>query len=130
MNVEQNAQRVFVDTKLTKEIFSNLLSNAIKYTPENGKITVVVKSDGHLLELSISDTGYGIPKEDQLKMFQKFYRAENVQRYVPEGTGLGLYVIKSIVEAMKGNITFESTENQGTTFTVKLPIGTKSVQMP
>ena len=74
--------------------------------------------------IKVSDTGYGIPKGDHDKIFTKIFRADNVREIDPSGTGLGLYIVKSIVEHSQGTIEFESEENKGTIFTVSLPIQT------
>ena len=105
-------------------VIQNLLSNAIKYTPEGGKIEISLSVDEKKnLILKVSDTGYGIPKNQQDKIFTKLFRADNVIGKDTEGTGLGLYIAKSIVEQAGGKIWFESKENIGTTFYVSLVIG-------
>jgi len=111
-----------VDIKLTRMIFQNLLSNAVKYTPEGGKITLTIKKQDPNMLISVADTGYGIPKNQQSHIFSKLFRADNVMAKDTEGTGLGLYIIKSIVESSGGKIWFESEENKGTTFFVNLPL--------
>lgn len=113
---------VETDQGKLKRIIINLLSNSIKYTPSQGKIRLVVeKSDEHLT-VSVSDSGVGIPEEDQPKVFDKFFRGKNVIKLSPDGTGLGLFIAKSLVEAMGGEIGFSSEEGKGTTFYVKLPL--------
>lgn len=112
------------DPKLLRIVFQNLLSNAAKYTPEGGRIGLHVLLDDekqHIL-LKVSDTGWGIPKEQREKIFSKLFRADNVKSMDTEGTGLGLYIVKSIVEQAGGTIWFESEMNKGTTFTVTLPL--------
>lgn len=111
------------DAKLIEMIIQNLLSNAIKYTPKKGKITISISQDKQKksLLITISDTGYGIPKNEQAKIFSKLFRAENVKNK-EQGTGLGLYIIKSIVDRMDGKIWFESKEAKGTTFYVSIPM--------
>lgn len=104
-------------------VIQNLLSNAIKYTPEGGKVEAsidLVKGNGIIFK--VSDTGYGIPTDQQNKIFTKLFRADNVVGKDTEGTGLGLYIAKSIVEQSGGKIWFESSENKGTTFYVTLPL--------
>lgn len=113
---------VSVDPRLVGAIFRNLLSNAVKYTPEGGKITFKIAKTERNVLITVSDTGFGIPKLQQPKMFAKFFRAENVRRKEIEGTGLGLYLVKSILESAGGNITFVSEENRGTTFTITIPL--------
>ncbi len=114
---------VEVDPKLLRMVIQNLLSNAVKYTPEGGKVELAVsliQGDGLLLKMV--DTGYGIPKYQQERIFTKLFRADNVVGKDTEGTGLGLYIAKSIVEQSGGKIWFESSENKGTTFFVTLPL--------
>jgi two-component system sensor histidine kinase VicK len=104
-------------------VFQNLLSNAVKYTPEGGEIRMTLAFDGGKRNVlfEISDTGYGIPKRQQGKIYTKFFRADNVKAKDTEGTGLGLYLAKSIVEHLGGKIWFVSGEDEGTTFFVALP---------
>jgi PAS domain S-box-containing protein len=116
-----------VDPKLLRMIFQNLLSNAVKYTPVNGKIEFTVSFDSKNIKIKMADTGYGIPKNQQGKIFTKLFRADNVRDKDTDGTGLGLYIAKSIVENSGGKIWFESedskaSESPGTTFYVTLPI--------
>ncbi len=129
--------KINIDPKLIRIVFQNLLSNAVKYTPENGTITlkILLSNDNNQVLISVSDTGYGIPKNQQYKMFTKFFRADNVQEKDTDGTGLGLYITKSIIEHSDGKIWFESEENKGTTFYVSLPLigmkkkeGTKRIE--
>ena len=117
-----NIPAVHVDPKLLRMVIQNLLINAIKYTPDAGKITTsIFLDDENSVLLKISDTGYGIPENKQYKIFTKLFRADNVIGKDTEGTGLGLYIVKSIVEQARGKIWFESNENIGTTFYVSLP---------
>lgn len=104
-------------------VLQNLLSNAIKYTPEGGKVVISFSlDDTKNVILKISDTGYGIPKNQQNKIFTKLFRADNVIGKDTEGTGLGLYIARSIVEQAGGKLWFESNENKGTTFYATLPL--------
>lgn len=111
-----------VDPKLMRMIIENLASNAIKYTPEGGKITLELKKTPKHLKLTVTDSGYGIPKAQRSRVFGKLFRADNVKSHDTEGTGLGLYLIKSIIDYTGGKIWFDSVENQGTTFYVELPL--------
>jgi PAS domain S-box-containing protein len=113
-----------VDPKLIRMVIQNLLSNSVKYTPERGKISILLALDDKKnVIIKMSDTGYGIPKSQQDKIFTKLFRADNVVGKDTEGTGLGLYIAKSIVDQAGGSLWFESEENKGTTFHVLLPIG-------
>ena len=110
------------DPKLVRIILQNLLSNAVKYTPEKGRIRLGITREGkHLICITVADTGYGIPRTQKSRIFSKLFRADNVMEKDTEGTGLGLYIVKSIVETTGGSIRFTSTENKGTTFYVTLP---------
>ncbi|MFH1597440.1 MAG: PAS domain-containing sensor histidine kinase [Patescibacteria group bacterium] len=119
---DSSLPQINVDVRLTRMIFQNLLSNAVKYTPEGGKVTLTIKKEDPNVLIKVADTGYGIPKNQYSRMFQKLFRADNVMAKDTEGTGLGLYIIKSIVESAKGKIWFESEEDKGTTFYVNLPL--------
>ncbi len=112
-----------VDPKLIRIVFQNLLSNAVKYTPEEGKVNLSVLVEESELVISVVDTGYGIPKDQQDKIFGKLFRADNVREKDTTGTGLGLYLVKSIVDHSGGSVEFTSEEDKGTTFVVRLPIG-------
>lgn len=110
------------DLKLFKEIVSNLLTNAIKYTPNKGKVTLEVKKDKKVYTIEVRDTGYGIPKDQQEKIFTKFFRADNILNREPDGNGIGLYLVKELAQLLGGTVAFQSTLNKGTTFTVSLPL--------
>lgn len=117
-----SAPIVDMDPQLIRIIFQNLLSNAVKYTPNKGKITIGINEQNQEIVINIADNGYGIPMELQGKVFSKFFRADNIKNKIPEGTGLGLYIIKSIVDNSGGKIWFESEENKGTTFYISYPL--------
>ncbi len=106
------------------QVFSNLLDNAINYSPSSSKIYLEAIKQNNFVVVSVRDTGFGIPKNQQDKIFERFFRADNVAKNIA-GSGLGLYMTKNIVEGHKGKIWFESKENKGTTFFVKLPITQK-----
>jgi PAS domain S-box-containing protein len=112
-----------LDPKLVRRILMNLLSNAIKYSPENTDIHIKIKECNQFISLEVQNKGIGIPEEEQDKLFERFFRAKNVQDI--EGTGLGLHIIKQFVDLMSGTIDFKSKTNKGATFLVKLPIPSK-----
>ena len=120
---EKNIPSIQADPKLLRMVMQNLLSNAVKYTSEGGKVDISLSLDKgrENIKIQISDTGYGIPKNQQDKIFTKLFRADNVRDKDTGGTGLGLYIVKSVVENFGGKIWFESQENKGTTFFVTLP---------
>lgn len=149
---EKNIPQIQADPKFLRMVFQNLLSNAVKYTPEKGTINFGLrlvkrgesvdkqKASEDSLAIVVSDNGYGIPKNQQDKIFTKLFRADNVREKDTEGTGLGLYVVKAIIDQAGGKIWFsspgaapaggqgsalggESSKNPGTTFYVTLPLG-------
>ena len=111
---------VEVDAIQITQVLGNLLNNAVNYSGVGSKIDIKVEAFDKKVKIAIKDQGLGIPKSQQEKMFSKFFRADNVSRTIP-GSGLGLYVAKSIIENHQGKIWFESEENKGTTFFVELP---------
>lgn len=109
------------DALIVKEVVTNLISNSIKYTPENGKVNIVVKPKKNEIQVEISDNGWGIPLQAQDKVFSKFFRGPNVIKRETSGTGLGLYLVKGLIENLQGKIWFKSEEGRGTTFYFSLP---------
>lgn len=110
------------DLNLARIILQNLLTNAIKYNTEKGTLTITITTKGKKLLISIADTGFGIPKKQHDNIFRKLFRADNVLEKDVDGNGLGLYLVKNIVDTVKGKIWFTSTANKGTTFFVELPL--------
>ena len=109
------------DVRAFQEILQNLLDNAVRYTPSGGSIRVKAGVEGSELLLSVSDTGIGIPKADQDRIFERFYRADAARSRESGGTGLGLSIVRHLVEAHGGRIRVESEVGQGSTFFVYLP---------
>ncbi len=120
-NIDSSADNVLGNQFSIEEMVTNLLLNSIKYTPANGTIDVSAASDENFVLVTISDTGIGIPKEEQAQIFDEFFRATNAKRAERDGTGLGLSIVKYIVERHGGQIQVESQEGCGTTFKLTLP---------
>jgi len=110
------------DPRLLRIILQNLISNAVKYTPEKGSIVIEISKKDLDILVKVKDTGYGIPKTQQSKIFNKLFRADNILAKDCDGTGLGLYIVKAVVEQSGGKIWFESEENKGTTFFTTIPL--------
>ncbi len=104
------------------QIIQNFLTNAIRYSPEKGVIEVIIEKKDEWIEYSVKDSGIGIPENQKDKIFEKFFRADNALKAVPEGSGLGLSLVKSLVEGWKGKIWFDSVEGKGTTFHITIPV--------
>lgn len=116
-----------IDERLSGEAVLNYLTNAIRYTPKGGHVFLDMAVKGKYIVISVTDTGYGIPDKDKKFIFGKFYRASNVANKEPHGTGLGLYIVKSVIELMGGTVGFTSEEGKGSSFWLALPrVGVKA----
>jgi len=121
-NPEKPLPKVSIDVEKIKLAIQNFLDNALKYTPVGGEVFVSLKNIKKEIQLGVRDTGVGIPKNQQERMFNKFFRAANVLGIDTEGSGLGLFITKNIIEAHDGKIWFESEEGKGATFYFSLPV--------
>ena len=116
---------VILDQDRLADVITNLVSNSIKYNKKQGFVRIVVKRVQESLEIRVEDNGIGIPKKEQEKIFSRFFRAGNAVRSDTEGSGLGLLVVKSYVESWGGKIWFSSEENNGSVFTILIPLNPK-----
>jgi PAS domain S-box-containing protein len=119
---EAGAPAVRITKKDGEIILENLILNAIKYSPKGSTVTITIEPKGKGTSFSVADHGCGIPEAERKNMFSKFFRASNGRTLDPNGSGLGLYITKSIVSHFGGSINYKSTLNQGTTFYVTLPV--------
>ncbi len=111
-----------LDKKRFREVIENLMSNAVKYSRPDSEVKTTLSVLKDSVQIEVSDQGIGIPEKDKSNIFSKFFRADNALKSETEGTGLGLFVVKSFVENLGGTVWFESVENKGTTFFIKLPL--------
>ncbi|HET7528601.1 MAG TPA: HAMP domain-containing sensor histidine kinase, partial [Candidatus Saccharimonadales bacterium] len=110
------------ETKI-RQVVMNFLDNAIYYTPAGGSISVALEATSHTINYTVTDTGLGVPKQEQHHLFSKFYRAGNARKMRPDGTGLGLFMAKKVITAQGGAIIFKSEEGKGSTFGFSFPRG-------
>lgn len=122
LTVSGTAGPVLADRQLLRQAILNLMANAIKYTPDGGRVEVLVEVTASEVQLHVRDTGIGIPEGAQPRLFQKFYRADNAHVIDTEGSGLGLYLVRLIAEHSQGRVTCRSIEGEGSTFTLSLPL--------
>ena len=114
--------QVYVDPDKIRQVMQNLIENSIKYTIKDGFIKINMKKKENFMEISVRDTGIGIPKDQQKNIFTRFFRGKNAVAMETDGTGLGLFIVKNLVEKHGGKVWFESEENKGSTFYFTLPV--------
>lgn len=131
ISLETNAQEIVmpVDKEEIEIVFNNLISNAVKYNRDNGKVTVAVSDKKDEVEIAVSDTGIGMTKEEMSRLFGEFVRIKNDKTKNILGSGLGLTIMRKIAALYNGNISVESTPDEGTTFTVTIPKGTHPTEV-
>jgi signal transduction histidine kinase len=120
---------VFGDPEKLRIVIDNLFNNSIKYVTNHGKIEIKLVRKGDFMVFSIKDNGVGIPLEQHGRVFDKFFRSDNVVKYQTEGTGLGLYISKNIIEQLKGKIWFDSVEGLGSIFSFSVPVNKKNKKL-
>ncbi|MEK7087029.1 MAG: ATP-binding protein, partial [Patescibacteria group bacterium] len=119
-----------IDPQRLGMALANLIENAIKYNVKNGEVTVSVEElkDRPFLKINVSDTGVGVPKEEINKLFTKFYRGENITQVEPNGSGLGLFIAKNIIQNHGGEIGVQSVPGRGSTFYFTLPLKSETAR--
>ncbi len=118
----KNFPVVQLDETKTRQVMMNFIDNSIFYTPKNGKIDIVLQQTDKEIIFSVTDTGIGVPKNVQHRLFTKFFRAENARNARPDGTGLGLFMGQKIIDSQGGKVIFNSIEHQGSTFGFRFPL--------
>ncbi|MFA7706006.1 MAG: ATP-binding protein, partial [Candidatus Omnitrophota bacterium] len=119
-NIPDDSRNALADRSQIERVFINLVGNALKFTPENGKISINAHRSGKIIQIDVSDTGFGIPEDAQGKLFQEFFRVENAINQEVKGTGLGLALVRHIIEAHQGRIWVKSKLSEGSTFSFTL----------
>lgn len=132
LQVEQDVPSIWASTEQIKSLWTNLVSNAIKYTPDSGKISIKLENSEGAVSGTVTDSGIGIPAEDQERLFREFFRAKNAKIQGIPGTGLGLAIVKKILDGLEGTITVTSQPGAGTCFqfTIPLPETGRSIAFP
>lgn len=123
LNFDKNLPKILTDPNKIKLVIKNLINNAILYNKESGKIIIDIKRKNSKIYWQIKDTGIGISKEQQEKLFQKFFRLNNKMRYQTKGLGLGLFISKNFIKFLGGKIGFKSVKDKGSMFWFTIPIG-------
>ena len=124
VDVEPTLDEIVADERKVKQILLNLLTNAVKFTPDGGRVDVIARRIGDVLEISVRDTGIGIATADQEAVFEAFRQVGRHYTNKQEGTGLGLTLTRRFVELHGGSIRLQSTPGKGSTFTFTLPCRT------
>jgi len=119
---EETFPSIIIDKMKIRQVIDNLIANAIKYNKPNGSISITVAQNDKTMVITIADTGIGIPEKDLIRLFTKFFRANNAVLNETSGSGLGLYVAKKYIESWGGKISLNSQENIGTSVTITMPI--------
>ena len=125
--LQERTKDVFIDAdyEAIRTIVNNLISNALHYTPERGRVTVILSQTDRLATIEVADTGIGISAEHQSRIFERFYRVDKARSRDMGGTGLGLAIVKHLAQAFDGNVELTSTEGQGSTFSIHFPLSQK-----
>lgn len=120
--MDKKIPEINIDEDLIRHVYTNVISNAVRYSKKNGKIMIKVYISKNYVMTEVKDNGIGVPKGEQKRVFDKFFRASNALKKETDGNGLGLYLSKTIVESSGGKIGFRSSEGKGSTFWFSLPI--------
>jgi signal transduction histidine kinase len=122
IQTEKNLPKLKADPQKIRSAFQNLIENAIRYSKKKGTVKIKIGKEKENFKVVIEDDGIGIPKLEQPNIFKKFFRAQNALRSDPEGSGLGLFIVRNIIKRHGGKISFESEENKGAKFTFTIPL--------
>jgi two-component system phosphate regulon sensor histidine kinase PhoR len=122
VQAEKDVPAVAGDENQLRQVISNLVDNAIKYSPQGGDVELRLNRNGQFARIEVADSGLGIPRDEHDRIFEKFYRLDPALTRGVNGTGLGLYISKELVERMNGRISVDSEPGRGSTFVVEVPL--------
>ncbi len=122
VDVDQDMGTMLGDATQLDRVIINLLTNAIKFTPDGGRVSLAAQREEEVVSIRVEDTGIGIPLDEQPRVFERFFRSSSAQELAVPGTGLGLSITKKVIEAHRGQISFDSSPGQGTQVVVRLPV--------
>ncbi|MCK4828924.1 ATP-binding protein, partial [bacterium] len=121
IDIPKNMPDIFVDETRIKQVLLNLIDNAIKYNHLNGEISIFAQEVNNFIKIDLADTGIGIPNKDLPRLFERFYRVDKARSRELGGTGLGLSIVKHIIQSHDGEVSVQSVEGQGSTFSFTIP---------
>ena len=130
LEADLQPMEITADATRISQVLINLLTNAIRYNRDGGSVQVSLKTDGKYAQLTVTDTGVGIPPEHQPHVFERFYRVDKARSREVGGSGLGLAICKNIIDAHGGTITLQSSPDAGSTFIVRLPLVSQTPALP
>lgn len=130
LNATHEALPVMADESKMRQVIMNYIDNAIYYSLPNSTVVINLEKVGNAAALTVVDTGIGVPKEEQTRLFNKFFRAKNARKARPDGTGVGLYLARRVIGEHNGSIIFSSEEGKGSTFGFRLPLSKAPVEQP
>jgi signal transduction histidine kinase len=122
LEAEKDLPDGWADAERIRLVLQNLVDNAIKYSNDGGTVKIKIERFGDFLRCEVQDKGVGIPEHQKAEVFGKFFRSDNVRKYQTDGTGLGLFIARGIIDASGGSIGFDSEENKGSAFWFTIPI--------
>jgi signal transduction histidine kinase len=128
LDVAEQVPPIATDPDKLRQVLSNLVDNAVKYSPEGGRVRIAIAADDGYVRFTVSDEGLGIPAGEQARIFEKFYRLDPNQTRGVGGTGLGLYISRELVSRMNGRLWVDSSEGEGSTFYVELPLAAEGAR--
>ena len=122
VKIDKKIPLATIDSEKIRQVMLNMIDNAIYYSNPHAKVAITLKNSDKVIEFTVKDSGIGVPKAEQARLFSKFFRGVNARKRRPDGTGVGLFLAKKVVLSHDGEMIFESEEGKGSTFGFKLPV--------